>query len=51
MIDPLVAHAGIWRTLCADGFALAIVAGCIALTWAAAGIIAAVALTAERILA
>ena len=51
MTDPLAAHAGLFHTLVDDGFALAIVLGSVALAWTAAGIIAAVALTAERILA
>lgn len=45
------APAGLWRTITDDGFALAIVLGSVAVAWAAAGIIAAVALTVERILA
>lgn len=45
------APAGLWRTITDDGFALAIVLGSVTLVWALAGIIAAVALTAERILA
>ena len=51
MIDLPPARAGFWRTVTDDGFALAIVLGSVALAWAAAGIIAAVALAVERIAA
>jgi hypothetical protein len=45
------ARAGLWRTLVDDGFALAIVAACVALAWIAAGILAVIIAAVERITA
>lgn len=51
MIDLPSARAGLWRTVCDDGFALAIALGAVAIAWTAAGILAGLALAVERIAA